>query len=102
MARHLLGRPPPRLRSADLAWGWGGVAAAALLRGSRFLHSLELRCGASLSDWQLGQWAGACPHLRSVKLSFATVSDAGEVPALPCGLSLQQATAMDPSCLRSG
>ena len=67
----------PSLYSLRVGWGFGGAAMLTLCSASAFLTELRTGVGAALSDWGLQQAATSCPHLRVLRLSFATVSDVG-------------------------
>ena len=61
-----------------MGWGFGGAAMQSLCSASAFLTELQTGVGAALSDWGLQQAVACCPHLRSLRLGFATITDRGE------------------------
>ena len=71
----------PSLLSLHVGWGFGGTALQTLCGCSTSLTELCTGLGASLSDWGLERVVRTCPHLRSLRLSFANVTDSGESEA---------------------
>ena len=86
-ALHLEGRLPA-LHSLTVGWGFGGSALQTLATGSEFLTELTTGVGAEVSDWLLASMAASCPHLRALRLQFATVTDAGTLPVPPCDFAI--------------
>ena len=82
----------PSLLSLHVGWGFGGAALQTLCSASVHLTELRTSLGATLSDWGLQKAVTSCPHLRILRLSFATITDAGGsvLHTVRCSLSTDQ------------
>ena len=67
----------PSLLTLRVGWGFGGAALQTLCGSSTSLIELQTGVGASLSDWGLTELVRVCPHIRSLTLGFANLTDSG-------------------------